>query len=308
MGVDMRELADVLRRAGVPVVEEGDWQHRGTGGSFDGESLMLHHDASPPGSSSSSADYIIDNLLSQLWLAFDGTWHVIAAGRMNHAGKGSWPGVPDDNANATFIGIETDHTTNESWSHGQRQYGLRGILALADWLDIRDSADDLLRHLIAHKEWAPDRKVDPDPLDMDELRALILNPPQGAPVDTFQKSCSTDRAIGDQWTNLQFSNDPEDPTGVHAILKGPADWYTITVQAYITGPPTTRFQLRPYRTYGEETYKFAVRDYEMPPDGSIGVELTQQGSLAAGWWYRVQGISQGGALVVTNAWAEVAVW
>lgn len=304
----MRDLADVLRRAGVPVVEVDGWQDRGTGGSFDAQGLMLHHDASPQGETSSSADYIIANLLAQIWLDYWGTWYVIAAGRMNHAGKGSWPGVPTDNANATFIGLETDHTTNEHWTSGQRRYGLRGLLALADWLDIRDSLDDLLAHFIAHKEWAPTRKVDPDPLDMDDLRALILDPPTGAPVDTIQRSCQTPRDVTSEWTDVQFGDEDEDPQW--AIFGGPASWHTTTVQAYVSGPPGTRFQMRPYRTTNghAETYKYAIRDFEIPPDGTAGVELTQQGGIGDGWYLRVQALSLGADLVITHAWAETAIW
>lgn len=308
MTVNMRDIADVLRAAGVPVVEEGNWQDRGTGGSFDAVSIMLHHDASPEGETSSSADYIIDNLLAQVWLDYDGAWHICAAGRMNHAGKGSWPGVPTDNANATFIGLETDHTTNEHWTSGQRQYGLRGILALADWLGIRDSADDLYRHLIAHKEWAPTRKVDPDPLDMDDLRALILNPPtMEGPVQTHQRRSDEHTDVTDAgWTALPF-----DDNGVTNLLTGPAEWFSATVQVYVTGVPGTKLSLRPYRKHddGSDSDLYTIRDYVLDAQGSARCDLAQQGNLPAGQRLRISAHAVGAHdLTVTATRGQVAAW
>jgi len=309
MSVNMRDIADVLRAAGVPVIEEGDWQHRGTGGSFDAQSIMVHHDASPPGSSSPSADYIISNLLAQLWLDYYGTWHICAAGRMNHAGKGSWPGVPTDNANATFIGLECDHTTNEQWTQDQRQYGIRGLVALADWLGIRDSIDDLLRHLIAHKEWAPDRKVDPDPLDMDDLRAVILNPPtEDAPVDTIQLR-SDDHAPIDStaWTALVVDDD----TGSADLLKGPASWFIVTFQVYASGPAGSKLSLRPYRKHddGTDSDLYTIRDYVLDEQDSARFDLTMSGNLPAGQRLRVSAkVAAGTAVSVTAVRAQVATF
>jgi hypothetical protein len=181
-------LADVLRDAGCPVYEEKGWKTRGReGGIFEPRGLVLHHDASPRGETSNGSDVIINGRprvpgpLSQLWLSYNGTWHICAAGRANHAGRGSRPGYPSDNANAYTIGIETDHTTNEEWTSGQYDWGTRGLVALCDKLGIRSSAPELKQNLFAHKEWAPDRKIDPDPLNMNDLRALIL---QGYPTTT----------------------------------------------------------------------------------------------------------------------------
>jgi hypothetical protein len=306
---NLLDLPEVFRSADVDFIEEPGWQNRGTDGSFDAQSIMLHHDASPPGSSSGSADYIIANLLSQLWLSYTGVWHLIATGRMNHAGKGSWPGVPTDDANATFIGVETDHTTNEIWTQGQRQNGLRGLLALADWLGIRDSADDLLRHLIAHKEWAPSRKVDPDPLNMNDLRALILNPPtfdDGAPVETLTKSSSkTPRSIGGEWKNLQLSDKEGDPTGQYAVRKGPASWFNLTAQVYVQGEPGTFVQVRPWKD--DSGTRYSLRQAVIESNGFARLDLAQQGSVDDGDWLRIEAWASAPASV-TAANAQCATW
>src|SRR5580700_4344959 len=46
--------------------------------------------------------------LAQLGLGRDGTFYVVAAGRCNQAGQGSWQGVTT--GNSSFIGIEAENT------------------------------------------------------------------------------------------------------------------------------------------------------------------------------------------------------
>lgn len=314
-------LEPVLRDAGCRVVAEPGWSTNGRpGGVFEPRAVVLHHDASPAGETSNGADVIVngrpglDGPLGNLWLAYNGDWHLCGAGRANHAGEGSWPGIPTDNANSYTIGIETDHTTNEQWSDPQREAAARGLTAILDYMGVRGTADDLYRGLFAHKEYAPTRKVDPDPLDMDRLRAFLLDfTPGGAPVDTRQKSCTASpRGLsgGGVWRDLQFDDDEDAAGGPYVIIGGPARWYSLTVQAYLSGPPGTPFQLRPYRTANghDDQYLFAVRDYTIPADGTVGVDITQQGSLSDDWYLRVQGVSLGADITVTKAWAEVAWW
>lgn len=175
-------LADVLRDAGCPVVEEDGWRTRGrSGGTWEPSGIVLHHDASPPGETSHGVNVILNGRpglsgpLSQLWLDFDGRWHIVAAGRANHAGLGKWSDIPANRGNEFLIGIETDHTTNEAWSLAQNRSGITGLIALSDRLGIRRDATTLRSRLIAHKEWAPDRKIDPDPLNMHDLRSVVLS-------------------------------------------------------------------------------------------------------------------------------------
>lgn len=174
-------LPDVLRDAGCPVVEEDGWRTRGRpGGTWEPMGIILHHDASPAGETSHGVNVILNGRpglsgpLSQLWLDYDGRWHIVAAGRANHAGLGKWGDIPQDRGNEFMIGIETDHTTNEAWTLAQNRSGIRGLIALSDHLNIRTDATRLRKRLIGHKEWAPDRKIDPDPLNMSALRSVVL--------------------------------------------------------------------------------------------------------------------------------------
>lgn len=314
----MRDLADVLRAAGVPVVEEPGWRDRGTGGSFEARGIMLHHDASPAGQTSNGVDVIRDGRpglsgpLSQLWLDFDGTWWVVAAGRANHAGEGSWPGVPTNNGNAYLIGIETDHTTNEHWTTGQRQYGLRGLYALCQWLGVLGSADDLYRGLMAHKEYAPTRKIDPDPLDMDDLRALILDPPTEAPVRTAQKNTSTTKVLeDDEWKTLLFTDDKNDPNGGQwCLAQGPGNWFAAVVEVTAEGPPGTEFYLRAYREAGDvDKHQYPLRGYVVPASGSARVELTQSGTIKDdAERLRVRGKTRTGTVTLTYTGGRIALW
>lgn len=168
-------LADVLRDAGAHVLEEGDWYGRGKAEPFAPRGIMLHHDASAPGPSDGMVGMLIDGRpdlagpLCHLWLDWWGTWHVIAGGRANHAGYGDgWGVARPDQGNTDTIGIEIDHTTGEAWSTGQAAGGGRHLAALLDALGAVPG-----NALCGHKEYAPGRKVDPDPLDMGWLRGVV---------------------------------------------------------------------------------------------------------------------------------------
>lgn len=171
-------LADVLRAAGLTVVELAGWQSRGENYPFDPIGLLLHHDAmglgwnDNPGDDMNVPEYMSQDGVdgSQLWVRKDGAWVVLAAGCKWHAGTGSWPGVPGS-GNTYLLGIETDHTIGDPWPDVQVQS-----------IDIGSRA--LYRHYgmaiaIGHKEWAPARKIDPENFNLDAWRSYIRadNPP-----------------------------------------------------------------------------------------------------------------------------------
>lgn len=313
-------LAQVLRDAGCTVVEEGDWKHRGRDGSFAPKAIMLHHDASPAGETSNGVDVIINGRpglegpLSQLWLSYDGVWHVVAAGRANHGGEGGpWGVVSEDDANADCIGIETDHTSNEDWTNSQRSEGVKGVAALCRKLGI-DTEAEINKAVLAHKEYAPSRKIDPDPLDMPTARRnlwnFLQNGGEGEPVDTIQKSTQTTRTlVNEEWRDLKFTDDEDDPTGVYAMARGPAHWYNLTAQVYAEGPVGTIFYLRPYKEGGDdEPSYYHQRSFEIGPNGKAFVEVSQGGNLADDKYLRVQGKSSGPNITLTSTRGQVALW
>ncbi|NUP79744.1 MAG: N-acetylmuramoyl-L-alanine amidase [Nonomuraea sp.] len=179
-------MAQVLRDAGVPVIEYPGWATRGrprSVGRFQPRGVMWHHDASPQGPSPYVAKFCaeigrpaegIPAPLSQTWVCDGcnahavGTWHVLAAGRANHAGTGSWGSVGTDQGNAVLIGVETDHTAGEAWPPALYASLVKGTAAL-----MKHMRADPAKLLVGHKEYAPHRKNDPDPLNMASGRAAV---------------------------------------------------------------------------------------------------------------------------------------
>ena len=110
--------------------------------------------------------------LAQLGLGRDGTFYVIAAGRANHAGLGSWQGITT--GNSSFIGIEAENTGLTSgphadpWPDVQMDAYARGVAAILN----RIGASTTM--CCGHKEYAqpPGRKIDPT-FDMNAFRQQV---------------------------------------------------------------------------------------------------------------------------------------
>lgn len=155
-------LADVLRARGLKVVEHAGWQSRGRGEMGNVLGVMLHHTAGPASGDLPSLGTVLNGRpadgipgpLAHLMLSRSGVWHVIAAGVANHAGKGYAPWVGRDNGNAHLLGVEAESTGRGDWTAEQLIAYPRGVAALLDKLN------EPTGHAIAHKEWAPDRKID----------------------------------------------------------------------------------------------------------------------------------------------------
>ena len=172
----LTNLADVLRGAGLKVVEQGNWKARG--GTMSGvRGVLWHHTATSaraPGDYPSMSVVLNGNgttpgPLCNLGLGRNGTWYCVAAGRANHAGLGSYAGIPTNNGNAYLIGVEAEHpgTAGNPWPAAQLDSYRRGTAALLKAFGLG------AERCIAHKEWAPNRKTDPYGLDMRAERAEI---------------------------------------------------------------------------------------------------------------------------------------
>lgn len=173
-GYYITDMASILRSAGCQVVEHPGWQTRGHGGLATSKpTIVWHHDASPKGRSSSVGAYLRGMLSratgsvgdSQLWVDYDGVWHIIGAGKAYHAGvtKAGKPG------NSTTLGVETDHTVGEAWPVKQLESLRRGTAAL-----LRAKGHSAAG-LEMHKTIAfpPGRKVDPDGLSLASERTIV---------------------------------------------------------------------------------------------------------------------------------------
>lgn len=197
----LTDLADVLRAAGLTVVEVDGWQSRArsSGGYADGapNHLMIHHTASPVSTDGQrDVDFIVFNSsvrpVSNLYTDRRGVVWVCAAGATNTNGKGSdtWGGgVPDDRMNLFAVANEiANDGVGEPYPIVQQDAVIRSSVALCD-------AYSIAPHCVrGHFEWAPSRKVDPagpsrwtptfGRWNMDAFRhdiSLALDPPPPTP-------------------------------------------------------------------------------------------------------------------------------
>lgn len=179
-------LPEVLRAEGVTIVEESGWQTRGRGPMGEVRGLMNHHTAGPKDAvgtpslkliiNGRGGKYPLAGPLSQLYLATDGTCHIVAGGRSNHAGEGVWEGVVT--GNLSFIGMEMENAGDgtDDWPAVQYEAAVR-INA------------GVLRHINApaimacgHKEYARPlgRKIDPA-FPMEAFRRHVATVLENAP-------------------------------------------------------------------------------------------------------------------------------
>ncbi|TLF45110.1 N-acetylmuramoyl-L-alanine amidase [Halomonas urmiana] len=186
MSFQLTWLPKVLLEAGLKVAEIDGWANRGRGNmSSSVKGVVCHHTAGIPTKNMPSLNILINGRndlpgpLAQLGLGRDGTYYVIAAGRANHAGRGSWNG---ESGNSRFIGIEAENTGHatgpnaDPWPAVQLDAYKRGVTAILTKL----SQDE--RWCCAHREWRSS-KPDPHSIDMDEFRSdvaqLMGNPASG---------------------------------------------------------------------------------------------------------------------------------
>lgn len=172
----LTDMADVLRGAGLHVIEQDGWKTRArSSGGFDGNRpwcVMWHHAASAIGATAKQvADYgsynadtkpvqnIVLGRVGNTWRDIE-VW-VCAAGATNTNGKGlatalSRGTVPADQMNTHAIGIEAvNNGVGEPWPGPQidAYFVLNNALCSAYGL--------LPTDCVSHAAYAPDRKIDP---------------------------------------------------------------------------------------------------------------------------------------------------
>jgi len=161
-------LADVLRAAGLEVVEFPGWQTRAAKTAAKATwGVLCHHDAAPPDNvpptrAQRTPPMIahghsqLPGPISQLCITDDARVHVIAAGVANHAGRGRIPNTAYVDGNARLIGIEVNNSgVGEQWSAAVLNAYLTTCAAVLNHLGLGSE------RCIAHKEYAPRRKIDP---------------------------------------------------------------------------------------------------------------------------------------------------
>lgn len=240
------DLPDVLRAAGLTVVEVDGWQTRArsSGGFEPGRptAIMIHHTASKPGSDGErDVDYIINGSsvapISQLYTSRTGVVYVCAAGATNTNGKGvdTWGGgVPVDRMNEFAISNEiANDGIGEPYPIAQQHAVLTTTVACARHYRIMSKC------VRGHFEWTT-RKIDPSGpskwapaggrWDMAAFRADVAAALTAPPTPTPEPKESIDMILikydrgGGAWTGLTY-------TGAHLAHVTTSDAWSIPVAA-----------------------------------------------------------------------------
>ncbi|WP_410810253.1 N-acetylmuramoyl-L-alanine amidase [Micromonospora sp. 067-2] len=178
-------LIDVLRAEGCQVVEEGDWRSRAATGSFAPIGVLWHHTAavSSADNPAPSLDVVIGGRpdlsgpLCHALIDFDGVFHLVAAGRANHAGEsgGSGP-IPAGDGNTLLVGWEIDYQgVDQAMTGAQYDAAVRGTAAVLRRLG-KDAS-----YARGHRETSTTGKIDPGLIDLDRMRRDVAAQLSGGP-------------------------------------------------------------------------------------------------------------------------------
>ena len=193
-------LADALRAEGCRVAEYSGWKSRGrptSTGSFAPYSVTLHHTGTTTSASNPcptlgtcvNGRSDLPGPLAHVVIGYDGTCHVIAAGRANHAGTSTGPGpFPAGDGNAMSIGFEIDYSGSQPVSSAQGTATIRAAAAV-----LRHFGKDA-SYCVGHKEssdsgkWDPGRDGSSSPLyDMAQVRRLVTDQLRGTAAPSEAK-------------------------------------------------------------------------------------------------------------------------
>lgn len=215
------DLADVLRRAGLDVVERPGWRERGHGHMGEVRAIVLHHTAGPAKGDAPSLLTVengrpdLKGPLAHLVLARSGRWHVVAAGLCWHTGVT----FADWQSNAHAIGIEGEATGVDPWPAVQLASYVRGARALADHYRVPYG------RVLGHREVASPagRKIDPN-LDLVAFRDALFRKDDDMPLTDADVERIALRAAELVWTRPTRNAKGEFPSaeGILAAAEGRA--------------------------------------------------------------------------------------
>ena len=180
------DIVDALRDWGLTVVTVPGWQSRGSS-DFNPHGHVLHHDVIPdnPGTNDHIPTLIVNGRsdlagpLANFWLETDGDVHLCAAGRANHAGEGGWNGLSDNSSvwgtEMNNLGVPTDF-----WPDIQLEAMSRLAACTMDFSNFPAA------NVCGHKEWAPNRKIDPHSINMSAFRTRVAQETKDAALTPEQ--------------------------------------------------------------------------------------------------------------------------
>jgi hypothetical protein len=173
-------LADAFRTAGLDVYEMPGWLTRESRAGFDPRGVICHHTATSAAWSDAAVAALLRDgrrdlagPLSQMGLERDGTVVLVAAGRANHNGFGTW-------GNDSY-GIEAyNDGKGEPWPPAQLAAYRLMVKVICEHHGWGPS------QVLGHLESDPVRKIDPVGIDMDSFRrAVFVKAPQPQPKLEF---------------------------------------------------------------------------------------------------------------------------
>jgi len=255
MSFSLTWLPSVLEAAGLKVALVPGWETRGRAEMGAILGVMCHTTVGPRQGNMPSLGVLVDGRpdlpgpLAQLGLGRDGTFYVIAAGRCNHAGAGSWEGIVTGNTN--FIGIEAENTGrgDDPWPSVQLDAYQRGAAAL-----LKHAGRDA-KFCVGHKEYAlpKGRKIDPD-FDMASFREAVAGLMNGAAIPPA----------------LIPAREPEGAAGRPTLRRGDSGDLVRAVQDKVGAKTDGVFGART-----EAAVREVQRNHALVPDGIVGPKTWQ---------------------------------
>jgi len=236
-------LADVLRGAGVEVVEEGSWLSRSAGSSFSPIGVLWHHTAAP---SSASNPHPALNIcingrsdlpgpLCHALVDYFGVFHVISANRANHAGRSAGSGpIPAGDGNTLMVGWEIDYAGDGGGGVRQQMTAAQYDASVAATAAVLDRLGRDSSYARGHRETSTTGKIDPSFIDLDSMRADVAAAQGGAPPTDPPPSGGTQlrATVG----NLNVRTQPSTSAPAVASL---ANGTVMTVQCQAVGEAVT---------------------------------------------------------------------
>lgn len=176
--------AEILRAAGLKVVEHDGWKTRGHG-NFNPVGVLCHHTATGTNSSVSNVINLLikgrpdlQGPIANIGLDRDGRVHLVAARMAYHAGKAKKSGTmaANSNGNRVYIGIEAMNSgTGEKWN--KEMYDAYVLLCAVLSVKITGNSAETVR---GHKETSVTGKIDPfgptpyeGSFDMNKFRSRV---------------------------------------------------------------------------------------------------------------------------------------
>lgn len=296
-------LPDVLRAAGLRCdIWPGAFDNgHGDFGNIWG--IVAHHTGSNGAGPGGIAHHPDLGLASQLHLSRTGVFTLCGVGIAYHAGQGSWPGLPTNNANQYTIGIEAANDGTSGWPAAQYDAYVRGCAAILKRLGHNSS------RVIGHKEWgAIQGKWDPGGIDMKRFRndvAAAMNSKPAPVVNLIDQEAYEARA----WIGKRITK------GENKCPDGKGRWAEFE-NAHIYWHPNTGAHAIPHadpnipgsglfetwgKDYGWETgvLGYPVRDFAVLKDGAVQ-------AFSGGVLYRKNGSAKGYFVkgVIGKRWAD----